>query len=117
MKRLYSGALILNLIVEGLAALLLIAAPQSVAANGQVLWARIYGFAALGIGSIVFWAWPNRDDVRAAGTALGTLLTFHISITAGLAVSGEMLPGAVLHGFMSVLFVGLYLRRRDWCMS
>lgn len=118
MKNLYTGALILNLLVEGLAALVLIGVPQSVVVNGQVqevLWARIYGFAALGIGSTVFWAWPNRGDFKSAGTALGILLTFHISITLGLAVSGELLAGAILHALMSVLFVALYLRRSDWC--
>lgn len=119
-KKLFSGALIANLLVEGLAALVLIGAPQSVSFGGQaqeIMWARIYGFAALGMGSTVFWVWPNRGDFKAAGTALGILLTFHICITVALAVSGTLLAGAILHGFMSVLFVALYIRRSDWCTA
>lgn len=120
MKNFFTGVLILNLLVEGLAAVSLIGAPQAMFPEGQALaamWARNYGFAVIGIGSAVFWTWPYRDNFKVVSAVLGMLLTFHISVLVALATWGEQLSGAIIHTVMSVLCVFLYTQRSKWCMA
>lgn len=120
MKNFFTGVLILNLLIEGMAALTLIGAPQTLFAEGQVvaaMWARNYGFAALAVGSTVFWMWPHRDAYKVVSAVLGILLTFHISIFVALATSGEPQIGTIIHAVMSVLCVFLYTQRARWCTA
>lgn len=59
MKKIFLGFLVLNLLLEGLAAALLIGGPQGILSDAQspdgVLWAANYGFAAIAIASAIFW--------------------------------------------------------------
>ncbi len=118
MKRFFIGVLILNLLAEGLAAFFLITAPENLFAEGQlegVLWARMYGFAALAVASAVFWVWPNRDNSKAVGTVLGVLLTFHFGLSIALAIAGDQILATIIHAIIAVLFLVLYTQRSKWC--
>ena len=118
MKAFFITVLVLNLLTEGMAALVLTTSPESFFAEGQVdgvMWARSYGFAALAIASAGFWVWPYRDNINAVGTVLGILLTFHIGIFISLVISGDQVPGMIAHGILSVLCVSLYTQRSRWC--
>ena len=79
MKKLFVGFLVLNFLIEGLAAAFLIGGPQGILANAQspdgILWTANYGFAAIAIASALFWSWPVRDSRKAVGAVLGILLT------------------------------------------
>ena len=118
MKYFFFGVLILNLLVEGLAAVTLIGSPELQFPEGQVqgvMWARTYGFAAFAIASAVFWAWPIRNNFEAVGTLLGILLTFHVCIFAALAISGEQPQGMVMHAVLTVSLIALFALRSKWC--
>lgn len=120
MKKLFSAALIFNLVVEWIAAAVLIGAPETLFPDGHPVgidWARNYGFAALAIGTAALWVWPHRGDMKASGTILGILLTFHISISVAMAVAGNMLEALVLHSLMAVMFIYLYTQRAKWCTA
>lgn len=118
MKNLFIGVLIANLLIEWFAAFVLISAPESLFAGASAegaLWARNYGFAALAVGSAVIWTWPSRDNIKAVGSVLGILLTFHSCIFLALATSGTQLGGTIAHAVMAVLCISLYTQRSNWC--
>jgi predicted Co/Zn/Cd cation transporter (cation efflux family) len=118
MKKLFIGALVLNLLIEGFAAFAMISDAGNMFPEGQAVaasWARIYGFAALAISSTVFWIWPNRDNIKAVGTVLGMLLTFHVAIFIALVTSSDQMAGTIIHAMMSVLFITLYFKRSKLC--
>ena len=118
MKTFFTGVLVLNLLIEGFAATTLIGAPEMMFAEGHeagAMWARLYGFAVLAIGTTVFWIWPNREDIRAVGSVLGVLLTFHTSVFVALATSAGQLGNSIIHGVMAALCIFLYTQRSKWC--
>jgi hypothetical protein len=118
MKKLFIGALVLNLLIEWMAASSLIFAGETMVLGGSadgLMWSRIYGFAALAIGSTVIWAWPSRDDLKAVTLVLGLMCTFHISILTALATSANQQAGTVIHAVLSVLFITLFVTRKKWC--
>jgi len=118
MKKFFTGVLILNLLIEWFAAFALISAGESMFPGGNAdaaMWARIYGFAALAVGSTVIWAWPNRESLKAVTTVLGIMCAFHICIFGALLTSANQQAGTVIHAVMSVLFIVLYTQRKKWC--
>jgi len=118
MKVFFICVLILNLLLEGLAAASLIGGPQGIFAEVQPdggMWAMNYGFAALAIASAVLWIWPNRENRQAVGSVLGILLTFHTFLFISLSIPGNQVPGMVAHGVMAVLCLILFTQRSRWC--
>ena len=120
MKNFFTGFLIVNLLVEAVAALTLIGAPGTMFAASQVdaiTWARTYGFAALAIGSTLFWVWPYRGDIKVTGAVLGLLLTFHTSISVSMSLPGGQTGPVVLHGILAALCAVLFTQRSKWCVQ
>ena len=117
MKIFFSVVLVLNLLMEAMAAIMLISNPE---AQGEALatatWARNYGFAALAIASASIWPWPARDRLAAVTPVAGTLLVFHVGLTISLSLAGgENLGPAGLHGVMALLFAVSFALRSKWC--
>lgn len=120
MKKLYSAILIANLLIEGVGAFVLFAAPEILADTGNtsaMLWAWNYGFVALAVGSAVFWAWPHRDSFAAAGAVLGLLFSFHLAIAIALAIADTLFADVVVHGAFAVLCLYLFAQRSKWCLN
>ena len=120
MKKVYSAALIANLLIEGVGAFALFAAPEFLADAGNasaVLRSWNYGFLALAVGSAVFWTWPHRDSFTAAGAVLGILFSFHLAIAVALAIAGELFVDVILHGAFAVLCLYLFTHRLKWCLA
>ena len=120
MKKLYSAVLIANLLIEGVGASALFAAPDFLvdASNeSAMLWAWNYAFVALAVGSAVFWAWPHRDSFTAAGAVLGILFSFHLAIAMALAIADELFVDVVLHGVFALLCLYLFTQRLRWCRA
>jgi len=66
MKKIYSAVLIENLLIVGVGAFALFAAPEFLADAGNasaVLRSWNYGFLALAVGSAVFWTWPRPPEL------------------------------------------------------
>lgn len=118
MKNIFVGFLVLNLLIEGLAAAFLIGGPQGILSDAQspdgILWAANYGFAAIAIASAIFWIWPSRDSRAAVGAVLGILLTFHAMVFVSFAIQGNQLPPTVIHAVMAALAIVLYLQRSKY---
>ena len=117
MKTYFSIILVLNLLFEGIAAAVLIVAPESaLAAGDSVTWARNYGFAALAVASTSLWLWPYRADLQAVTAVCGALIVFHIGLCGSLLIAGgPNLGAAVTHGAMGILFLVAFLQRNRWC--
>lgn len=118
MKGFFTGILVLNLLIEGMAAVSLLAGAEGVMAQSRPdhgMWPMNYGFAALAIATMVLWIWPYRDNYAAVSTALGFLMTFHTGLFISLLLSGEQMVGMVLHGIMAVLCVFAFVQRSRWC--
>ena len=119
MKNVFTGVLILNLIVEFGAAFALISA--SLAGGGiedpmsGAAWSRNYGFGALAIGSAAIWIWPHRENYAVVSTVLGILMVFHIGVTISLGVIGGQMATGGLHLVLSILMVTMYALRGRWC--
>lgn len=115
MNKIFVGFLVLNLLVEGLAAAFLIGGPQGILFAAQqsdgILWAANYGFAAIAIASAIFWIWPGRDNRQAVAAVLGILLTFHAMISVSSAIQGDQIIPMVVHGVMAALAMFLYSQR------
>ena len=114
MKKVFVGFLVLNFLLEGLAAVFLIGGPQGVFSDAQsdgMMWAMNYGFAAAAIASAIFWIWPGRDNRQAVGAVLGILLAFHAMIFVSFAIQGDQIPYVLVHGVMAVFAVVLYAKR------
>ncbi len=63
MKNLFIGYLVLNLLLEGLAAITLIGGTMgafSIENLESGVWSMNYGFAAIAIAYSIFWVWPHR---------------------------------------------------------
>ena len=120
MKKVYSAALIANLLIEGVGAFALFAAPEFLVDAGNasaVLWSWNYGFVALAVGSAVFWTWPHRDSFTAAGALLGILFSFHLAIAVVLVIADELFVDVFLHGAFAVLSLYLFAHRLRWCLA
>jgi len=117
MQRYFSTVLILNLVFEATAAVALIAFPEAALAQGEaLLWPRNYGFAALAMASASLWVWPLRDQLPSVTAVCGILLTFHVGLSASLAIAGGANTGAsALHGLLAVLFLVAFVQRKKWC--
>jgi len=117
-KKIFVGFLVLNLLLEGLAAALLIGGPQGILTHGQqsdgILWAANYGFAAIAIASTVFWIWPHRDNRQVVGAVLGILLTFHTMVFVSFAIQGVQIPAMVIHALMAATAMFLYSQRSKY---
>jgi len=115
MKRLYSAALVLNFLVELMAALTLILGPGGIRSPGLGdQWSMHYGFAALAIASVSLWAWRYRSDAGVVTVVLGILMTFHTGLLLSLLVAGDQQLGVMLHGVLVILSVGLFVYRKRW---
>jgi uncharacterized membrane protein HdeD (DUF308 family) len=118
MKNVFTTYLVLNLLIEGLAAVALIGAGLGNFAFAQFeggIWSMNYGFAAIAIASALFWVWPYRSRRDVVGAVLGILFTFHALICISFAIQAEQLPATVVHGLMALFGVFLYTRRPAWC--
>ena len=118
MKHLFTAFLIMNLLVEGLAASSLIPGPLGLSAPEPVTatrWAMNYGFGVIAIASAVFWVWSQRSSLAAVTPVLGILLVFHCSLFVALAIDDTQFAGRVIHGVMAALAVFLFTQRRKWC--
>ena len=115
MKKIFAGFLVLNILLEGLAASYLIAGPLGIGSEAHspdgILWAANYGFAAIAIASAIFWIWPGRDNRQAVAAVLGILLTFHAMISVSSAIQGDQIIPMVVHGVMAALAMFLYSQR------
>ena len=118
MKIFFTSVLILNLLLEGLAAASLIGGPQGIFSEAHPeggMWAMNYGFAALAFASAVFWIWPYRENRQAVTSVLGILLTFHTFMFISLAIPGNQMPGMIAHAVMAVLCLFAFTPRSKWC--
>jgi hypothetical protein len=118
MKKLFTTYLILNLILEGIAAVTLIGAGLGLFTIAQLesgMWSMNYGFAAIAIASALFWVWPHRSKRDVVGPVLGILLAFHALVSVSFAIEGTQMPSIVVHGIMALLALFLYARRSTWC--
>ena len=118
MRKLFVGYLVLNLLLEGLAAVTLIGAALgvfSIANLDSGLWSMNYGFAAVAIASAIFWVWPHRSRLEAVGPVLGILLAFHALVTVSFAIHGNQVPAVIVHGVMAALGIFLFSQRATWC--
>ena len=118
MKIVFSIVLLLNFLVEGLAAFSLISGPQGISAAGTGgQWSMHYGFAAIAIASAGLWLWPHRSDRTAVTAVLGMLMVFHTGLFISLSIAGDQQAGVVIHAVMAVLCIGLFTQRSKWCTA
>jgi len=118
MKNLFTSYLVLNLLLEGVAAITLIGAALgllSIAGLESGFWSMNYGFAAIAIASAIFWVWPHRSKHEAVGPVLGILFSFHAFVSISFAIDGAQVGPVVMHGAMAALAIYLYSRRATWC--
>lgn len=118
MRKLFITYLVLNLALEGIAAVTLIGAGLGLFTIAQLesgMWSMNYGFAAIAIASALFWVWPHRSKREVVGPVLGILLAFHGFVSVSFAIQGSHMPSIVVHGIMAVLGIFLYTRRSAWC--
>ena len=118
MKNVFVGFLVLNLLLEGLAAIALIGSALGLISIAQLEagpWAMTYGFGAAAIATAIFWVWPYRDSRQAVSPVLGLLLAFHAAVCVSFALQANQLPTTVVHGVMAALALFLYAQRSKWC--
>ena len=117
MKNIFTGFLVLNLLLEGVAAVTLIGGSLGIFSIPQLeagMWAMNYGFAAAAIASAIFWVWPHRDSRQAVGAVLGILLTFHAMVFISFAIQGDQMPPMVIHGVMAAIAIFLHSQRSKY---
>lgn len=118
MQLLFTIVLVLNLLVEGNAAVMLITGPGGLSAAGTGnQWSMHYGFAALAIASASLWLWRWRTDRRAVTPVLGLLLVFHSGLFVSLAVAGDQQAGMIIHAVLAALCLILFTQRARWCAA
>ena len=120
MKNLFASFLVLNLLLEGLAAITLIGGTLGLISIPQLdggMWAMNYGFAAIAIASAIFWVWPHRDNRKAVSPILGILLAFHTLVFVSFAIQGDQVPPVIVHGVMAAFAIYLYTQRSKWCVD
>lgn len=117
MKLLFIVVLVLNLLVEGLAAVSLILGPDGLSAAGTGdQWSMHYGFAVIAIASASLWVWPRRTDLGVVTAVLGILLVFHSVLFVSLATAGDQQAGMVIHAVLAALCLVTFVRRASWCL-
>ena len=117
MNKLFTGYLVTNLLLEGLAGIGLIGATLAIFTVEQLetgMWTLVYGFAALAMASVIFWVWPHRTRREAVGPVLGILLTFHALVAAAFALQGNEVPLVIVHGLMAAFGIYLYSQKSAW---
>ena len=115
-KHAYSGLLIINGLIESVAAVTLILGPggiHDIGAGGQ--WSMHYGFAVIAIASLGLWLWPYRTNFAVCSVALGFLTLFHFSLMVSLALAGDQPGGLVTHGVIAIWSGVLFAFRGRWC--
>ena len=118
MRSLFAIYLVLNLVLEGIAAVTLVGAGLGLFTIAQLesgMWSMNYGFAAVAIASALFWVWPHRAKREVVGPVLGILFAFHALVSVSFAIDGTQVPSIVVHGIMALLGIFLYARRSSWC--
>ena len=116
MRVLFFVLLVLNLLMESMAAVALIGGPGGIPAAGQgAQWSMHYGFAALAVASVSLWVWPRRNELAAVTVVLGLLLTFHAGLTISLAVAGDQVGGMIGHAVLAVISLVLIMQRSKVC--
>lgn len=118
MKTVFTGFLILNFLVETLAATTLVGGSTGLGATAAIpggMWAMHYGFAVAAYASAVFWIWPYRDQRAAVTAVLGILMTFHCLLLGSLIIEGVQQAGIVIHSVMAVFAIVLFALRSRWC--
>jgi len=128
MKMFFTVFLVLNFLVETLAAVSLISADTGLAAaldgvpplvDGNIgatgLWSMHYGFAVIAIASAIFWVWPHRSSRSVVTAVLGILTTFHTALLCSLVLEGTQMPGIVLHSVLAPMAIVLFALRGRWC--
>ena len=118
MRKLYTGVLVAHLVIEIIGASALLMAPDFLVDAGNasaLLWSWNYAFVALGVASLVFWAWPHRESYAASGVALGILASFHLALGIALLIKLALLPDIILHNLFGLLCLYLYFKRSAWC--
>ena len=114
MKHLLTLALVLNGLLEALAAATLIGGPTGLGTAGTPAtgwWAMHYGFAVIAIASAGVWLWPRRRELAALTAVLGVLATFHGAVLTSLVLAGDQPQGVVAHAVLFALFVVLLVQR------
>jgi hypothetical protein len=118
MQKVFTGYLLLNLALEGLAAITLIGGALGVFSIDNLeagMWPMHYGFAAIAIATAVFWVWPQRTKPDSVAPILGILLSFHALVSISFGIAGGQVPAMVVHGFMAALALYFYSQRARWC--
>ena len=118
MKKLFTGFLFLNFLLEIVAGVALIGATLGLLSVPQLetsMWTMIYGFAALSVATAIFWIWPHRDSRAAVGAVLGILFSFHALLFIAFVIEGNQVPPTIAHGVMAALAIYLYMQRPKWC--
>lgn len=116
MQILFVTFLVVNLLVEALAAVTLITGPGGLSAAGMGnQWSMHYGFAVIAVASASLWIWPWRKDYRAVTAVLGTLLVFHGMLFISLATAGDQSAGMIIHLALATLCLLLFSQRSRWC--
>ncbi|MDH3619894.1 MAG: hypothetical protein OER91_03325 [Gammaproteobacteria bacterium] len=118
MKNLFTIYLVLNLVLEGIAAVTLLGAGTGLFTIDQFeggMWSMNYGFAAIAIASAIFWVWPHRSKQDVVGPVLGILLVFHAALALSFMIQSTQTPSIIVHGCMALLGIFLYMRRSAWC--
>ncbi len=111
MKILFIVLLVLNFLMEAMAAVALISTADSTLAATTGMWSMHYGFAALAIASLSLWVWPHRNNLQAVTVALGVLLTFHTGLAISLFIEGAQMGGAIGHAVLSILSAIAFLQK------
>jgi hypothetical protein len=107
MNVLFIILLVLNLLVEALAAATLIGGPGGLAAAGSGnQWSMHYGFAARANARAAVWT--------AVTPVLGLLMVFHSGLFVSLAVAGDQMGGMVIHAVLAAMAIGLFVSRTRW---
>ena len=118
MKKLFVGFLVLNVLLEGLAAAFLVGGSQGILSVTQQfygdMWAANYGFAAIAIASAIFWIWPHRENRQVVSAVLGIRLTFHTMVFVSFVIQGDQIPPTVIHGVMAAIAIVLYSKRSKY---
>jgi hypothetical protein len=116
MQTLFTVFLVLNFLVEALAAVSLISGPGGISAAGMGnQWSMHYGFAVIAVASASLWIWPWRKDYRAVTVVLGVLLVFHGMLFVSLATAGDQPAGMIIHLVLAALCLLLFSQRLRWC--
>ena len=118
MKMVFTSFLIINFLIEALAASSLIGTPEQVGvanAGPGNMWAMHYGFAVLGFASAVIWLWPYRDHHAAVTAVLGMLMTFHCAVLTSLLLEGVQQAGMIIHSVLALSAIVLFALRSRWC--